>query len=231
MRQSTLLPTEDKYKGSNSLLTSVFFRFKDENLRWYHYVCTTTASQPTMMIINIFYFFVMRNNFLQCINRLRDSVIKRETNRITTLKQSQKMIEMVFIMYVATCIMMPGGHENFQLWYIDMVPFCMMLTDIHPIFFFKVYLDIFPAFLDKPKTLWSHHIFLIVLMYGLLNFKHDETSSTYGRKPLLGLKMYFCGFKTPKYSVSIANIIAVPCGAYIFYLWTLFDWKNTGKWA
>lgn len=110
------------------------------------------------------------------------------------------MIEMVFIMYVATCQMTPGGHVNFQLWYIDMIPFCMMMTNIHPLFFFKIYLDIYPAFIEKDHTHNYHHYCSLVLMYGLLYLKKDETLAN-------------------EKGVSVGKVVGLLCGAYIFEKW------------
>ena len=64
---------------------------------------------------------------------------------------------------------MPGGHENFQVWYLDLVPILMLMTNLHPLLFFKLYMDIYPGVLGQTDIL--HHIFSLGLCALLLVFK------------------------------------------------------------
>ena len=54
----------------------------------------------------------------------------------------------------------------------------MMLTDVHPLLFFKIYHDIYPAFLNRKQTINDQHLCSLILMFGLLMTKKDETLAT-----------------------------------------------------
>ena len=111
LKQSCLIENGDKFRGAKDFLDSVFWRFIGRS-RYMIKMFTYNTIYP-MMIVNVFYFFIVRNNFMKCLLRFADTVMEGKTNKKTRLKQSIKMIEMIFIMYVSTIQFIPGGHENF----------------------------------------------------------------------------------------------------------------------
>ena len=77
------------------------------------------------------------------------------------------MIEIMFIMYVGSCQLMPGGHVNFQLWYIQLIPMLLFMSGLPPILLFKLYQDIYPGKLNQSNES-THHIMSLILMGFLL---------------------------------------------------------------
>jgi len=62
--------------------------------------------------MNVYYFFVRRMMVVGCLERLGDS-IQLIMNDKVTLPERTRCIEIMLILYVSACQLMPGGHENF----------------------------------------------------------------------------------------------------------------------
>jgi hypothetical protein len=121
-----------------------------------------------ILSMNVYYFFIRRQMLVGCVERLGDS-IQLITNYKVTAAERSRCIEIMLILYVSACQLMPGGHENFQVWYVDLIPIVLFMTNLHPIFFFKIYMDIYPGVLAQTDVL--HHIFSLGLCALLLIFK------------------------------------------------------------
>jgi hypothetical protein len=55
-------------------------------------------------------------------------------------------------MYLAGVNFVPGGHQQFQLWYQDLMPIAIMMTGIPAVFTFSLFHDIYPARLAHPNV-------------------------------------------------------------------------------
>ena len=62
--------------------------------------------------MNVYYFFIRRFMLVGCLERLGDS-LQLITNNKVTMTERSKCIEIMLILYVSACQLMPGGHENF----------------------------------------------------------------------------------------------------------------------
>ena len=129
------------------------------------------------MFVNIYYFFFRRWCILSSFRNLYQDIlhIKGAARRIT-YADMQQALEIIIILFIANCQMMPGGHQNFQLWYIDLVPAAMLMTNMHPLFFFRVFQDFYPGQLTpwpgtNQKSDAEHHIFSLMIVGYLLIFK------------------------------------------------------------
>jgi hypothetical protein len=58
----------------------------------------------------------------------------------------------MIIMYLAGVNFVPGGHQQFQLWYQDLMPIAIMMTGIPAVFTFSLFQDIYPARLAHPNV-------------------------------------------------------------------------------
>ena len=65
-----------------------------------------------ILSMNVYYFFIRRFMLVGCIERLGDS-LQLITNNKVTAQERAKCIEILLILYVSACQLMPGGHENF----------------------------------------------------------------------------------------------------------------------
>lgn len=145
---------------------SVFWKFL--SVADYNKWILTEHMMKVILALNVYYFFLRRCMLTGCIERLSDS-LKCITNSTVTLGERTKCIEIILILYVSACQFMPGGHENFQVWFVDMIPIIMVMTNLHPIFFFKLYMDVYPGTLYQSDVL--HHLLSLGLCGLLLVFK------------------------------------------------------------
>jgi hypothetical protein len=65
-----------------------------------------------ILVMNVYYFFIRRFMLVGCLERLGDS-LQLITNNKVTMTERSKCIEIMLILYVSACQLMPGGHENF----------------------------------------------------------------------------------------------------------------------
>ena len=60
---------------------------------------------------------------------------------------------------------MPGGHQQFQMWYWDLIPLALAMTGFPMWAMFKLYHDIYPCRIHQPIV---HHVFALALSAYLL---------------------------------------------------------------
>jgi len=135
LSQSTLVPggwaDGNVYKiRAAGAKFSVFWKFI--SLEDYNQYVLTEHMIKIMLGMNVYYFFIRRCMITGCVERLSDS-LKCITNYTVTLGERTKVLEVILVLYFSACQFMPGGHENFQVWFVDMVPIIMFMTNLHPI--------------------------------------------------------------------------------------------------
>ena len=73
LRQSCLSSNSDKFRGAKDYHDSVFWRFIGRAM--YYMKAFNHRAYPVMMIINVYYFFIVRNNLKKCIYRFADTIM------------------------------------------------------------------------------------------------------------------------------------------------------------
>ena len=74
-------------------------------------------------------------------------------------------MELLIVLYLAGLNFVPGGHQQFQLWYQDLIPLALMMTGLPAVFTYKLYNDIYPSRIVHPNV---HHMFSMALALFLL---------------------------------------------------------------
>ena len=69
------------------------------------------------------------------------------------------------ICYIAGAQFVPGGHQQFQLWYWDLIPLAISMIGLPPLSFFKIFHDIYPSRIIHPTI---HHNFALLMSLWLL---------------------------------------------------------------
>ena len=108
-----------KRRGAN-FEWSVYWVFLNEKL--YNEFVTINNYKRVFMLYNFCYFFIRRNCFPLCYKNLKMSILEQKVNFKCTQRLMNKCLEIILIQYVVSCAILPGGHENFQIWYINFVP-------------------------------------------------------------------------------------------------------------
>ena len=116
-----------------------------------------------MLGVNVYYFFIRRWCVPQCISNLMNTLSGKEP--LMTYSARRKLIELLVVMYLAGVNFVPGGHQQFQLWYWDFIPIAIMMTGIPAALTFHLYQNIYPCRLAHPNV---QHIFAMTLSFYLL---------------------------------------------------------------
>ena len=93
--------------------------------------------------INVYYFFIARFCFPRCFSNLLSTFSSSKPKM--SFKDRKLVIELVVVMLVGSAVFVPGGHMQFQIWYMQLIPFCLLLTRAHPILTFSLYSYVIPC--------------------------------------------------------------------------------------
>ena len=89
---------------------SVFWKFL--TIPEYNVYVKTEKAMKVILAMNVYYFFIRRCMLTGCLDRLVDSIGGR-SNSYVTVTDRARCIEIIIVLYVSACQLMPGGHENF----------------------------------------------------------------------------------------------------------------------
>lgn len=122
----------------------------------------------TMLLINVWYFFIRRFCLMDAVyNALTFFEPKWALGvrqRLPYWKQ-RKGLEIMIICYIAGAQFVPGGHQQFQMWYWDLIPIAIEMVGLPSAFTFKLYHDIYPSRIVHPTI---HHFFALILSFWLI---------------------------------------------------------------
>ena len=125
--------------------------------------------KKSMLLVNIYYFFIRQWCLPKCVYNLFDT-FKAKGKPILTWALQKKAIELLVICYIGGVQFVPGGHQQFQLWYWDLMPLAIEMVGFPSFVSFKWFNDIFPCRIIHPIV---HHTFSLVLAAYLLTFGPD----------------------------------------------------------
>lgn len=116
-----------------------------------------------ILAVNVYYFFIKRHCLWICLK----NIFKFSTDaKFPTAVNQRRIFEIVSICMISSVVLMPGGHQQFQFWYIFLLPITIMSIDLPAMFVFKIFNDIFPVWFAKRRG--PHHFFTIGLMVYML---------------------------------------------------------------
>ena len=139
---------EAKFQRGAAYNVTIYWQFVGYKI--YHEQWFVQALTKFMLGSNVYYFFIRRWCVPQCLWNLAKT-FKPGTPKVT-FAQRRKLIELMIIMYLAGVNFVPGGHQQFQLWYQDLLPIAIMMTGIPAVFTFSLFHDIYPARLAHPNV-------------------------------------------------------------------------------
>ena len=89
-------------------------------------------------------------------------------------------IELLLICYLGGVQFVPGGHQQFQMWYWDYLPLAIEMVGFPSFLTFALYHNIFPCDIRAPIV---HHNFTILLSLWLLTVGPDVFDKLSKKKP------------------------------------------------
>jgi hypothetical protein len=148
-----------KMRGANFKET-YYWSFLGEEL--YDALVKREMATVPILAVNTYYFFVRRN----CLFQSLKNIFKFSSETKLTAKGQRKIFEVVSMCMISSVVLMPGGHQQFQFWYIYLLPIVIMSIDLPALAVFKIFNDIFPVWFERRRG--PHHIFTIGLMVYML---------------------------------------------------------------
>ena len=110
-----------------------------------------------------------------------------------TYSAQRKALNIVIVLYLSGVNFVPGGHVQFQIWYLDLIPVAFMMTGINPILWYNVYSMLYPCNFSQPLTNGykdnkTHHIVLLATIGWLLTVGPNDciikhVKSVFGSSP------------------------------------------------
>lgn len=114
-----------------------------------------------MVAVNFYYFFLRRLCVGQCLTNLvrwPDGNMKEKDRKLA--------LELLVVSYLSGICMVPGGHQQFQIWYQELIPMALAMTGLPLQFLPKLWMDVWPSRLEHPNV---HHLLLLALCIYLLS--------------------------------------------------------------
>ena len=129
--------------------------------------------------VNIYYFFIRRNCLPKCLDQLFNTFSSENKAEAQSqkLKDFKKCIELLTIMYLSGLGLLPGGHRQFMLGIIEILPFTLVMAGLDPLIYLNVYRVIWCADVNL-EAAFVRHIGHLALCFYLL---------TAGPLPLRGI--------------------------------------------
>mmetsp|Transcript_1105 Transcript_1105/g.2032 ORF Transcript_1105/g.2032 Transcript_1105/m.2032 type:complete len:136 (+) Transcript_1105:2132-2539(+) len=104
----------------------------------------------------------------QCFLNLRDSFLKKYevgAYHKLTFRKLRLAMEIFVVLLLAGINCVPGGHQQFQIWYMELIPLGFEMLGLPYALFYKLYYDVYPCRIHDPN---KHHHVLLALAIALL---------------------------------------------------------------
>ena len=125
-----------------------------------------------MLAVNVYYFFIRRFCLPKCLSQLFGTFSAKKD--VMKYKDRKLGIELMIFSYMSGLAFLPGGHRQFFIWFVQLVPFCFMMIGFEPIIYFNLF-----------KNTWDHsnhgsenemgimHLTLLALCFYLITVGPD----------------------------------------------------------
>ena len=97
-----------------------------------------------------------------------------------TFRDRKLAIELVVVMLLGSALFVPGGHIQFQQWYMQLIPFCVVLTDLDLVLVFSLYSTMFPCRVGNEG--YFHQVCLLLLVGYVIVVGTGDTPRYFGQR-------------------------------------------------
>lgn len=128
----------------------------------------------SMLMVNVYYFFIKMQTLPKCLDNLFSSFDSKFSlmRRVKlTWRHQRVLLTLMMVCYLAGAQFVPGGHQQFQMWYWDLLPMMIEMVGLPSVLTFKLFHDIYPCDIRAPAV---HHYFSICLSMWLLFYGPDH---------------------------------------------------------
>jgi hypothetical protein len=143
---------------------SIFWTFIPEET-YFHKEAFSDKVKVGMMVCNIWHFFVRKWAIAPCFENLFATFDSKKTYGLKTPEQVRNMLEILLIGYICGIVLMPGANQQFQFWYISIVPLLLGMLPLPLISTIWASNYFFPITNMDPRY---QHFFLLGLSFWLI---------------------------------------------------------------
>ena len=114
-------------------------------------------------LLNIYYFFIRRGLLWGCIKNVFQTFSSKFGIRKSPplmFKDRRLVVELFIVCYLGGLCWVPGGHIQFMLWYMELIPLLFGMSGLPIFLYFKLYKDVFPVNLENPNV---HHVTVLAI--------------------------------------------------------------------
>ena len=106
--------------------------------------CLSYYAKLGILLVNIWHFFIRKWCLPRCISNLKSTF----SDTIKPINDKRLSIEILVIGYTSSVALVPGGHVQFQFWFICFIPLLYSMTGLPPITTFFLYRSLYPILTD-----------------------------------------------------------------------------------
>jgi hypothetical protein len=117
-----------------------------------------------MLATNVWHFFVRKRAFQPCIDNLL-ATFSSKAPGVKTHDQIRNTLEILLIGYICGVVFMPGANQQFQFWFIAIVPILLAMTGVPLILTFWIPNYLYPINGRDPR---HQHYFVLALSIWLI---------------------------------------------------------------
>ena len=123
-----------------------------------------------MLFCNIWNFFIRQNSFPRCFSNLLNTFDSQKVKNlgVKTQLDIRFTCEVILIQYMCGIVFMPGGHQQFQYWFIPIVPLLVGMIGVPYILVFWITNYFYPIITNMGGDPQYQHKFLLALCFWLI---------------------------------------------------------------
>lgn len=136
--RSKFIPSTEKFRRFGSQPSfSHWWTWIDEDMyfkdAWLEFL------QKVILFINVYYFFIRRNCMPKCLSQLWNTFSPQKCDTSHKLKDLRLCVELLVIAYLSGLAFLPGGHRQFFIWFVQLIPLAFMMIGFEPLVYANWY--------------------------------------------------------------------------------------------
>jgi len=150
---------------------TIYWQLVGPGMYWQPWFCPLL--KKCMLAVNVYYFFLRRWCLPQCLINLTKTFDGSQSlfkSQPFTRAQAKMGVELLLVSYVAGVCFVPGGHQQFQMWYWELIPIAIEMVGLPTAVTFKLFHDVWPCRIRQPIL---HHNITLFISFWLMTVGPD----------------------------------------------------------
>lgn len=83
------------------------------------------------------------------------------------MKDLKLCTDILLIVYISSIAFVPGGHRQFLIWFVDLIPMALMMIGFEPLIYTNLFVIVW-CYSEKLKARMLMHVFHLAISFYLL---------------------------------------------------------------